>query len=188
MRKNRKLFYQNMVFNFFLDHIVDKQGHEVKEYFVMQPKQVTGELGGGVAIMPIFENKIGMVKIYRPAIDASVWEVPHGFVENEEAENEAVARELKEEAGIVISADECVSLGFVAPDAGVIAARVHLFFAEVGDVRVKPVRELGIEEFRFFSADEVKSMVMESEIQDSFSIVSIFRYLSLRGRVNWQFS
>jgi len=82
----------------------------------------------GVAILPIIQDRyVGMVRIYRPAIRAYSWEIPHGFVEAEERDHQASAiRELMEETGLKVSNVE--SLGYITPDAGVIAGRVHLFW------------------------------------------------------------
>lgn len=42
------------------------------------------------------------------------------------------------------------SLGFIAPDSGVIATRVELFVAEAGQMKKQRDGEWSIREFRFF--------------------------------------
>lgn len=184
-RINRKLFYQNIVFNFYLDHIQDDAGNEIKEYFVMQPKNMKENGGGGVAILPFINNKIGLINIYRPPLNSYQWEIPHGFIESGETDQKAAARELAEETGLIVDFESCISLGFVAPDAGVIAARVHLFVVESIIETSQSTYELGLGKFVFFDISEIKRMIFNSEIQDGFTLVAIFKYLSSKGLVSW---
>jgi 8-oxo-dGTP pyrophosphatase MutT (NUDIX family) len=179
----RTLFYQNMVFNFFLDHVKDDKGNEVKEYFVMQPKNIRSDLSGGVAILPVINGQIGLVQLYRIPLRELSWEIPHGFVDEHEDDPAAAARELREEAGINVAPSDCISLGYVSPDTGVIGARVHLFAVEKGDVSSKREYEIGLGKFSFFSIKEVGDMIAQSEIQDSFTIVSYFKYLQSKEHI-----
>ena len=185
-RINRKLFYENIVFNFYLDHIQDDKGYEVKEYFVMQPKNINENGGGGVAILPIINKKIGLINIYRPPINSYQWEIPHGFMEPDETEKKAAVRELVEETGLIVNIENCTSLGFVTPDAGVIAARVNLFVVESIIETIDSTYELGLGKFKFFDISEIKLMVHNSEIQDGFTLVAIFKYLSSSNLVDWK--
>lgn len=173
----RKLLYQNMVFNFFLDHVKDERGNEVKEYFVMQPKTIRSDLSGGVAVLPVINEQIGLVQLYRIPLRELSWEIPHGFVDENEDDYAAAARELREEAGINVDPSACISLGYVSPDTGVIGARVHLFAVENGDVTSNREYEIGLGKFTFFSIQEVGRMISKSEIQDSFTIAAYFKYL-----------
>lgn len=177
---SRKLFYQNLVFNFFLDHVVD-DSYEVKEYFVMQPKNTRMNLGGGVAIMPVINSEIGLVQHYRIPLRDISWEIPHGFVDNDEDDITAATRELREETGINVYAGDLISLGYITPDAGVIGARVHLFAAETGNLSKIRDHEIGLGQFTFFSIENVGKMIASSEIQDSFTIAAYFKYLQLKN-------
>lgn len=185
-RINRKLFYENTVFNFYLDHIQDDKGYEVKEYFVMQPKNMKENGGGGVAILPVINKKIGLVNMYRSPLNSYQWEIPHGFMEPDETEKKAAVRELAEETGLLVNIENCFSLGFVTPDAGVIAARVNLFVVESLIEINDSTYELGLGKFVFFDISEIKRMIHDSEIQDSFTLIAIFKYLSINSLVSWE--
>ena len=183
---SRKLFYENIVFNFYLDHVIDDNGYEVKEYFVMQPKNIRLDLSGGVAILPIIDKKIGLIKIFRPAMKQAQWEIPHGFIELDESDEVAASRELREETGLVVDTKNIYSLGFVSPDSGVIAAKVKLFAVEIGSLKNEITYELGLEKFSFFDIFEVKEMIRSSEIHDSFTISAMFKFLLLKNKIKWE--
>jgi ADP-ribose pyrophosphatase YjhB (NUDIX family) len=66
-------------------------------------------------MLPIVDNKIGLVEIYCPALKKNCWELQHGFIEINETDRSAAIRELKEETGIVTEESDCIYLGEVAP-------------------------------------------------------------------------
>lgn len=176
--RNRRLVCENLKFHVYFDHVVDQAGHEVSDYLVVSPKQQSPDLVTGVAILPIIEGRyVGMVRIYRPAIRAYSWEIPHGFVEAEERDHQASAiRELMEETGLKVSNVE--SLGYITPDAGVIAGRVHLFLATQYQQQTgTQLKELGLGEFRFFAIEEFERMIENSVIQDTFTLAAWCKYL-----------
>ncbi len=129
---NRRLACENTKFFVYLDHVIDKIGSEVSDYLVVAPKSTGENLVAGIAILPIIDGQVGLIRIYRPALRAYVWEIPHGFVNEGEDEETSALRELLEETGLVVSPNGLSSLGFITPDSGVIAARGHLYVVEAG--------------------------------------------------------
>jgi ADP-ribose pyrophosphatase len=128
---SRSLVCENTKFHIYFDHVVDSVDHsEVLNYLVVAPKLATANLVTGVAILPIIKGHIGLIKIYRPAIRSFSWEIPHGFVEEGESEKISASRELLEEAGLFCKPEDFTSLGQITPDAGVLAARIHLYYVE----------------------------------------------------------
>ena len=88
------------------------------------------------------------------------------FIEEGESELSSWLRELEEETGLACEASEIKSLGYVTPDAGILAARVHIY-AALRCMRTKPYvpLEFGHQEFRIFSQDEIEGLIEQSEIQ-----------------------
>jgi ADP-ribose pyrophosphatase YjhB (NUDIX family) len=181
----RTLFRENEVFNFYFEHIVDSQGNEVKEYFILEPKIIRENRVGGVAILPIVDNKIGLVEIYRPTLKKKCWELPHGFIEINESVRSAVVRELKEETGIVSDESDCIYLGEVAPDAGIIGATMSVFFTQNGSVCSDLVSEIGLLRVKFFEMFEVKKMIEISVISDGITLATLLKYLNLKSKIEW---
>lgn len=174
----RNLVAENSKFDIYFDHVLDSSGHEVPNYLVVAPKQKSENLVTGVGILPIRENKIGLIRIYRPALCDYSWEIPHGFVEFGESDQTAAMRELMEETGLNV--EQVTSLGLMTPDTGVLAGRVHLYLAEQCMQTNLSEGELGLQQLAFFTIDEFENMIITSEIQDSFTLSAWCRYLLLR--------
>lgn len=177
----RHLACENTKFLVYLDHVVDHAGFEVKNYLVVAPKNAGKDLVTGVAILPIVDGRVGLVQIYRPAIRAYSWEIPHGFVDEGEDNETSALRELLEETGLTADTKSFTSLGFITPDAGVLAARVQLYVAEIGSLPIQRKGELGLREFRLFHPQEIEVMIGRSEIQDTFTLAAWCKYCLLQN-------
>lgn len=173
---DRQLACENNKFFVYLDHVVDQAGFEVKNYLVISPKVSHAKFVSGVAILPIVGKKVGLVRIYRPALRAYSWEIPHGFVGEGESDKQSASRELLEETGLAVAPGGLTSLGYITPDSGILAARVHLYLAAECVHSVSKVSELGLRELRLFSIADLKRMIGSSEIQDTFTLAAWCRY------------
>lgn len=178
---NRHLVAENTKFFVYFDHIIDKIGSEVQDYLVVAPKNTGKNLVTGVAILPIFDGQVGLIRIYRPAIRAYSLEIPHGFVDEGESDSSSALRELLEETGLNVDSSNLSSLGCITPDSGVLAARVHMFLAEACFTTQEIQRELGLREFCFFSFERFEEMIRYSEIQDTFTLAAWCKYQLLRN-------
>lgn len=178
---DRRLACENTKFFVYFDHVIDKAGSEVRDYLVVAPKNAGKNLVTGVAILPIVDGQVGLIRIYRPAIRTYSWEIPHGFVDEGESDNSSALRELLEETGLTVESRCFSSLGYITPDTGVLAARVHLFLAEACYTAQPIQRELGLREFRFFSFLELEEMIGRSDIQDTFTLAAWCKYQLLQN-------
>ena len=177
---DRRLACENAKFFVYFDHVIDKAGSEVRDYLVVSPKNTGKNLVTGVAILPIIDGQIGLIRIYRPAIRAYSWEIPHGFVDEGESDPSSALRELLEETGLSVAVEHFSSMGYITPDTGVLAARVHLFLAEACYATQPIQRELGLREFRFFPFWKLEEMIARSEIQDTFTLAAWCKYQLLQ--------
>ena len=169
----RNFVCENSRFSIFLDDLSCQGWRSIADYLVVAPKQLAGNLVAGVAVLPIVDDKIGLLRIYRHAIQCYLWEIPRGFVEPGEPDRSAALRELAEETGLACAEDDLESLGIVAPEPGVLAARAHLFVAR----RCKRVRPFSVEEFghidfRLFDPAQVLALHRAGEIQDSTTLLA----------------
>lgn len=181
--RNRRLVAENSKWKVFFDHIVDGHGNEVQDFLVVAAQVEAVERVTGVAILPIINDRIVLIRCYRHALRSQAWEVPHGFVDNHETHAEAALRELNEETGLTCAPEDLRPLGFYAPEASTIAARGALFAAErsYGDLKV-PSDELGLMDVREFTSNEVEYLVANGEIEDAATLITYFRYNGLKNR------
>jgi ADP-ribose pyrophosphatase len=89
---------------------------------VLEPRIV------GVAILPVWQDKVLLIRHFRHATRAWHLEIPRGFGSAEDAEQSA-CQELAEEIGA--SGVVLTSLGEIYPDTGLGNSRVALFYAVV---------------------------------------------------------
>ena len=177
----RRLMCENTKFHVYFDHVIDKAGGEVSDYLVVAPKNSGEYLVTGVAILPIIDGQVGLIRIYRPAIRAYSWEIPHGFVDEGEDEEASALRELLEETGLVADSAFFSSLGYITPDSGILAGRVHLYVAEAGCPTNRREYELGLREFTLFSFLQLENMIECSEVQDTFTLAAWCKYQILKN-------
>jgi ADP-ribose pyrophosphatase len=183
-RKNRKLVCENSQFHIFFDELTLQGRTTVSDYLVVAPKRVAADLVTGVAILPVVDGKIGLIRIYRHPIQQYSWEIPRGFIDQREASASAAGRELKEETGLDCKPEAIRSLAFITPDGGILAARVQLFAAmECAKQREYAPAEIGHRELRFFNIQEVEGMILRSELQDPSTIIAFFMYRQFEKNV-----
>lgn len=172
----RHLVGENTKFKIYFEHLVDHiSGDVVPKFLIVEPKDKKPSGVTGVAILPMSDDKVGLIRIYRPPIKTYCYEIPHGFTEPNESEDVAARRELMEEAGLEVESIE--DLGIVMPDSGIVAARVRMFAAFVSNVRFGQTLEAGLREFMWIPIARFEEMLSNSEIQDSYTLSAWCRYL-----------
>jgi ADP-ribose pyrophosphatase len=183
-QNNRKLACENSQFHIFFDELILQGRTTIRDYLVVAPKRVAADLVTGVAILPIFAGKIGLIRVYRHPIGEYSWEIPRGFIDQQEASASAAGRELKEETGLDCKSEAIRSLGFITPDGGILAARVQLFAAtECAKEREYAPAEIGHRELRFFNFQDVEEMILHSEVQDPSTVIAFFKYRRFENQV-----
>ncbi|GAB4507069.1 MAG: NUDIX hydrolase [Sulfuricaulis sp.] len=173
----RKPGCANRLIEVFLDDIEGEKGEIVHDYIVLAPRQKADNNVTGVAILPVLNGAIGLLHIYRHPIGGYTWEVPRGFIDAGEKAAISALRELEEETGLQCDINDVVDLGTALPEPGVMTARTQLFAAtrcrETGPYKAN---ELGHEELRFFSSDEINDMARQGIIEDANTLAICYRF------------
>ncbi len=172
----RRLVAENQRFELFFDHIQQADGLEVENFLVVAPRVKTTQLVTGVSVFALWEGEVGLVRVYRHPVQAYCWELPRGFIDEGEAPGVSARRELEEETGLICTPENLLSLGLYAPEAGTMAARVQLFLALDCQRREFVADEFGHHELKFFSLDEISSMIEKGEIEDPGIMIAHCRY------------
>jgi 8-oxo-dGTP pyrophosphatase MutT (NUDIX family) len=172
----RKTACENSLFTVFFDHLVDADKTLVEDYLVVEPK-IKYENGiSGVAILPVKDNRFGLVNVYRHPVAAYGWEVPRGFIDNNESLEDAAIRELKEETGLTCARSDLQSLGTISPEPGIISAKVILYTANITNSKNNEIEnELGHVEFRWFTNREVTKLIHDQLMSDATTLTAYFK-------------
>ncbi|MBI5753339.1 MAG: NUDIX hydrolase [Hydrogenophilales bacterium] len=172
-----RLVAENLRFELFFDHIEAPDGQQVEKYLVVAPRVKTDQLVTGVSVFPIWEGKVGLVQVYRHPLRAYCWELPRGFIDEGEMPEVSALRELEEETGLTCRPEDLQSLGLYAPEAGTLAARVHLFLARHCTRKSEfSAEEFGHHALQFFTLGEIDTLIESGEIQEPGALIAYYRY------------
>lgn len=134
----------------------------------------------GVCILPIFAGKVCLLREYRYPIKSYQYQLPGGFIDNNENVAVAARRELYEETGL--HAAVVHDLGSFYPSFGSTNEQIFLAAAEC-DRQDQPQREVSevIETF-FCTPEEVMDLMRANRFQHAAGLVALFKYFSLGVR------
>ncbi len=136
--------------------------------------------GEGVAIVPVIEGKILLIRQFRPSIAGSILEIPAGKVDPEENIREAALRELAEETGVV--GGKLTLLASIRTTPGFCDERIHLFLSTDGRLEEShPEDGETIEDILLFPFMDIQRMILSGEITDAKSIVGLLLVLNMLG-------
>lgn len=129
----------------------------------------------GVCVLPIINEKLGLIKQYRHIMKSYEWEVPAGMIDDGEEAIETAERELFEETGY--HSDEIKSLGVIYPSVGSTSEKIHLFYAICNHQSQSELEQTEDIEVFELSVESVKEMIRQSQIKHAAGIIAIYKYL-----------
>jgi ADP-ribose pyrophosphatase len=135
---------------------------------------------GSVAALPVLaDGRVVLVRQYRYAVDARVWELPAGRRDPGETPEAGARRELEEEVGLRAGSLEPLAEFWTTP--GFCDERMHLFRAsELERVPPRPEPDEAIEQASF-TLDEAMSMLRRGEIREGKTLVALLMESLRRG-------
>jgi ADP-ribose pyrophosphatase len=136
---------------------------------------------GGAAALPVLEDgRLLLIRQFRPAAEAFVYEIPAGRLEPGEDPQACVARELEEEVGRRPA--ELQSLGYVYSSVGFCNEKIHLFVAtQLEEVATAHEADEYIEPC-ILELDAALKLVEADEIMDAKTQIALLRYALAQGR------
>ena len=183
--KQRRTVFENSKFFVHADHIADAEGREVGDYLVVAPRVHTEALITGVTVLPVYEDRIVLIKTFRHAVRSVVLETARGFVDPKETPAEAALRELTEETGLICSPERLIPMGSSFPEASTLQARVALFVAL--DCKLGPrtdQSEIGLGQCVSFSMEEAEGLLKNMSLEDVTTALCLHRFfLSSKWRL-----
>lgn len=151
-----------------LVYSIDKDNN--KKYFAYERIIPKAKNDSSVVIVPIYNNKIILLKQYRHALRDYQYSLPRGYGEDTVQVEGNVRKELSEEIGATTTDIEF--LGKVVPDSGLSGNKVNIYKCKVLEYN-ENVKAEGIEEIKAISIDKIEQMILNGEINDGFTISAI---------------
>lgn len=175
--KGRRLAAQNSRWRVYYDHLADDRGNEVQDYLVLEGHHPRPDRMTGVDVLPVLGDKLLLLNVYRHPIASELWEVPRGFIDENETPAEAALRELTEETGLSCAPRDLVALGTYAPEPATMAAAGAQFAAMrcEGTPR-RSNDEMGIGKFALFDRKQVGELVASGRIAQSGTLLLYYRF------------
>jgi ADP-ribose diphosphatase len=128
---------------------------------------------GGVAIIPVVDDRVVLIRQYRIAIGQAVLEIPAGKLEGDESPESRGRAELEEEAGY--RAGLMVPAGEIFASVGYTSEQIHLYLAL--DLE-KTAQNLEFDE-RIDTVeiplDEIRTLLANNELEDAKTVVGLER-------------
>jgi ADP-ribose pyrophosphatase len=156
--------YEGRVVSLDVDEVSEPGGVEGTREVVRQP--------GSVAALPVLaDGRIVLVRQYRYAVDAFVWELPAGRRDPDETPEKGALRELEEEVGLSAGTLEPISTFWTTP--GFCDEVMYLFRATgLAQVPPRPEADERIEQATF-TLDEALAMVRRGDIREGKTLVAL---------------
>jgi ADP-ribose pyrophosphatase len=152
--------------------VLDLDVDEVVEPGGVQGLREVVRQRGSVAALPVLaDGRVVLVRQYRYAVDAFVWELPAGRRDPGETPEQGALRELEEEVGFRATALEPLLVFWTTP--GFCDEVMHLFRATgLEPVPPRPEADERIE-VASFTLEEALEMVKRGEIREGKTLVAL---------------
>jgi ADP-ribose pyrophosphatase len=159
--------------------ILDLDVDDVEEPGGVHGRREVVRQRGSVAALPVHEDgRITLVRQYRYAVDAFVWELPAGRKDPGETPEQGARRELEEEVGLQAGALEPIATFWTTP--GFSDEVMHLFRAtRLQSVPPRPEADERIEA-SVFTLAEAEAMMRSGEIREGKTLVALLSELRRR--------
>lgn len=157
--------YEGRIVNLRLDEIDSYRGDRRRTVEVV-------EHSGGVALLAQpSPREIVLVRQYRHAVEADLWEVPAGRIEPGEDERETARRELLEETGYRAESLEYLFSFYTTP--GFCNERIRLFAARGLSAGAAQPEEDEQFEMRTWTLDEAWRLVLCDRLRDAKTQIAL---------------
>ncbi len=133
---------------------------------------------GGVAIVPVLDDRVILIRQFRVAIARELIELPAGLLEPDEAPIHCAARELQEEIGY--RAQELIPLASYFSSVGFADERMHIYLA-LGLKKTKSRQDVEerIQEV-MLPEKVIRDKLAAREFEDAKTIIGLREFLAYR--------
>jgi ADP-ribose pyrophosphatase len=152
--------------------VLDLDVDDVEEPGGIRGRREVVRQRGSVAALPVHDDgRVVLIRQYRYAVDAPVWELPAGRIDPGETPEEGARRELEEEVGLRPRSLEPLLVFWTTP--GFCDEVMHLYRATgLESVPPRPEADENIEAATFTLA-EAREMIRRGEIREGKTLVAL---------------
>lgn len=137
---------------------------------------------GGVAIVPVIDHNVILIRQFRITIERELIELPAGLLEAGEEPIDCAARELEEEIGY--RAEKLLPLASFYSSVGFADERIHIFLAlGLKKTEAKPDEGERIQEVRM-PIELIAQKLNAQEFEDSKTIIGLRELLAYLARTD----
>lgn len=123
--------------------------------------------------------ELGLIWEWRPIPEKWFWACPRGFGDPNDEDNVATAkREMIEEIGNCKIRDS-KKIGSLYQNTSFYEIPVGLVLVDVEEVERQVRQEEGVLDFKFYSKEELLTMIREDKIEDTFTLSALMKYFAL---------
>lgn len=170
-RVQERVAYRNQFVTVFDDEVRLPSG-ERGTYLRIEP--TSGQ--PGVVVVPVHEQRLGLVLTFRYPVGHFQWAFPRGFGQDDDVEVSARG-EVFEELGATASSIEL--LGQITPDSGLQSTRVAVLLARVAELSTRT--DVGeVAATRWVTLEDLLALVDEGQIEDAFTLSALLLLLRRR--------
>jgi len=174
-RQSREVLVENQWHRYCRDRYTQSDGSVGDYYYI--------DMYGACGIIPLFDDgTTAVVRVQRYLLGSALWEFPIGGMEDDETPQQAAAKELQQEAGLLAARWD--DLGSFAPYKGVSNELTHFFLArDLSETArdLEPSEDISVHRMPL---DEARARIVEQPIGDGQSmagLVLLDRFLARSG-------
>jgi ADP-ribose pyrophosphatase len=168
---SRQIVHRGRKIQVAIETSVSADGRTVQRDVVLHP--------GAVVILPLVDAEhVCLLRNVRPVVGETLWEIPAGTLEPDEAPEHAAVRELAEETGYTAGAWR--KLAEFYPSPGVLSERSHLYLAtELTPGVMRPEADEQLEPHVIAWPDAI-AWALNGTIRDAKTMIALLLWDRLR--------
>ena len=162
-----------LVYNGFFNIVKREINNVTREIIIMDEAVAVGVINSKT-------KKMLLVKQFRASVCDYTWEIPAGMMDMEgESLAECMARELKEEAELIVNPNDLKFENSYLPNIGTCNHRLSLFSVIIDEDENKIIKDdSDVSEAKWFTAKEIENMINNGEIIDGKTILMFYKKVS----------
>jgi ADP-ribose pyrophosphatase len=162
----REPIFQGRVIDVALETVAMPSAHEVQLEIIRHP-------GGAATIALDEQDRVCLLRQFRHAADAWLWELPAGKIDPGETPLSTATRELAEEAGLI--AEDWTDLGRMHSSPGVFTEVIHLWMARGLTHQPHTHEQDELIEIHWLPLSQALDWCNDGQITDAKTLIGLYR-------------